>query len=197
MRFAGVNIAVIAIIAFFFGYFVGLGLPPSSTYIITGIVIAPQMIKAGINPWAAHFYTFFLGVFGELSPPTSVTAAVASKIAKADFNLTMIHAIGLCLPLITLMPSIFTRPELVIEPGAAKAMAFALVLMGTLGLSPKITVDVIIKLVLAVLSLIALFHPDIRLAAFTMIPIAVQVVYVFFRQERGLSHRGRYTLLSL
>ncbi|MFW6139061.1 MAG: TRAP transporter permease [Spirochaetota bacterium] len=200
MRFAGVNIAVIAVIAFFFGYVVGLGLPPSSTYIITGIVIAPQMIKAGINPWAAHFYAFFLGVFSELSPPTSVTAAVASKIANTDFNRTMINAIGLCLPLLTLMASIFARPELVIEPGAAQAGAFALVLMGTLGLmfcihakySVNKASNAVIRLVLAGLSLVALFHPNLRVAFTAVGPIAVLIGYGIYktRQRTGAASKA-------
>ena len=44
---AGVNLAAMAIVAFFFGALLGTGLPPAPTYIITALVIAPPMIRVG------------------------------------------------------------------------------------------------------------------------------------------------------
>jgi len=117
------NLALLALIAFAFGYLVGLGLPPAATFIITAIVIVPHLISAGVDPWVAYFYAFFLGVFSELSPPTSVTAAVASKIAGASFMKTMGYALIICIPLFILMPGVFAYPQLVVEPGAAQAAA--------------------------------------------------------------------------
>lgn len=117
MNIGAGNLLLLFIIAFVFGYLVGLGLPPAATFIITAIIIVPYMIQAGVNPWVAYFYAFFLGVFSELSPPTSVTAAVASKIADASFMKTMGYALLICIPLFILMPGVFLYPEIVIEPG--------------------------------------------------------------------------------
>ncbi len=113
----GENIYLLAILGFLFGYIVGLGLPPVVTYILTAIVIAPYFIEAGINPWVVHFYAFLIGVFSELSPPTSVTAAVASKIAGAPFTRTMLVSIKFAIPLLILIPGVFMHPEIVVEPG--------------------------------------------------------------------------------
>ena len=113
----GENIYLLAILGFLFGYIVGLGLPPVVTYILTAIVIAPYFIEAGINPWVVHFYAFLIGVFSELSPPTSVTAAVASKIAGAPFTRTMLESIKFAIPLLILIPGVFMHPEIVVEPG--------------------------------------------------------------------------------
>ena len=41
-----------------------MGLPPAPTYILTALVIAPQMIKVGVDPWPVHFFAFFLAVWG-------------------------------------------------------------------------------------------------------------------------------------
>jgi TRAP transporter 4TM/12TM fusion protein len=125
------NLPLLAAIAFVFGYLVGLGLPPAATYIITALIIVPYLVEAGVNPWVAHFYAFMLGVFSELSPPTSVTAAVASRIAGASFMLTMIYATAVCVPLLVLMPSLFIYPGLVVEPGPGQLVAALPVLAAT------------------------------------------------------------------
>ena len=86
---AGVNLAAMVVLAFVFGAMLGTGLPPAPTYILVAIVIAPPMIKVGVNPWVVHFFAFFLGVWGELTPPTSLVAAVTAKIANASFYTTL------------------------------------------------------------------------------------------------------------
>jgi TRAP-type uncharacterized transport system fused permease subunit len=120
LEMADVNVAVLALVAFVFGYIVGMGLPPAPTYIIVAVVIAPFMIAAGIEPWVVHFFAFLIAVFGELSPPTSLTAAVTSRNADASFMRTMFRALEMCLPLLVLMVAIFTWPALILEPGLAQ-----------------------------------------------------------------------------
>ena len=108
------------VLAFVFGALLGTGLPPAPTYILVAIVIAPPMIKVGVNPWVVHFFAFFLGVWGELTPPTSIVAAVTAKIANASFYQTLGRALQICVSLFTLMAGVFVHPELVIEPGLAQ-----------------------------------------------------------------------------
>jgi TRAP transporter 4TM/12TM fusion protein len=173
MEGAGVNLFVMVLVAFGFGYLVGMGLPVAPTYIITAVVISPFMIRAGIDPWVVHFFTFFVAVFGELSPPTSVTAAVTSRIADAPFMQTMMVSVLMCMPLMVMMGAVFTRPGLVVEPGWAQLPAFGLVLVGTLALSfvfqgrfdvaPPI--DIALRAILALLALATIFHPDDATAA--------------------------------
>jgi TRAP transporter 4TM/12TM fusion protein len=172
MEGAGVHLALMVLVAFFFGYLVGMGLPVAPTYIITAVVIAPFMIRAGIEPWVVHFFAFFVAIFGELSPPTSVTAAVTSKIAEASFIGTMMQAMLMCMPLMVMMAAIFTRPDLVVVPGLAQLPAFALIVAGTLSLSfvlqgrfsAQRALDWPLRIVLAALAALALFHGDREIA---------------------------------
>jgi TRAP transporter 4TM/12TM fusion protein len=178
MEGAGVHLALMVLVAFIFGYLVGMGLPVAPTYIITAVVIAPFMIRAGVEPWVVHFFAFFVAIFGELSPPTSVTAAVTSKIAEAPFVPTMMVAMLMCMPLMVMMGAVFTRPDLVLVPGLAQLPAFALILAGTLALSFAIQgrfsaakpLDIAMRLILAGIAAVALFHPDYGVA--TMFAIA-------------------------
>jgi len=188
---AGVNLFAMVVVAFFFGALLGMGLPPAPTYIITALVIAPPMIKIGVDPWVVHFFAFFLGVWGEVTPPTSVSAAITSKIANAPFMQTLFRAITICVSLFILMAGVFTRPELVLEPGLAQIGAMLLLLTATIGTSFSLqaqfsdhrAIDVLLRVVLAALVLVVIFHPSYQVAAFTCIPIGLFVAYWVLRRR--------------
>jgi len=188
---AGINIAAMAIVAFFFGALLGTGLPPAPTYIITALVIVPPMIRVGVDPWVVHFFCFFLAVWGELTPPTSVAAAVTAKIAEASFMRTLFAAITICVSLFMLMAGVFTRPELVLEPGFAQIGAMALILTATIGVTFAIqaqfsanrAADVSLRLVLAAIALTVLLHPSRELATAACVPVGLFVAYWILRRR--------------
>ena len=133
VSYASVSLLAMVLVAFVFGALLGMGLPPAPTYILTALVIAPHMMRAGVDPWPVHFFSFFLAVWGELTPPTSVVAAVTSKIAQASFMKTLWRSIELCSVLFVLMAAVFVHPELVQEPGWAQIGAMLLIMVVTLG----------------------------------------------------------------
>ncbi len=188
---AGVNLAAMVVVAFLFGALLGTGLPPAPTYIITALVVAPPMIKVGVDPWVVHFFAFFLAVWGELTPPTSVVAAVTAKIADSSFMQTMFRAITICFSLFVLMFGVFTRPELVREPGVQQIQAMLIMMASTIGCSFAIqasfadrrAIDVILRLVLAAFALFALFHPVEQVAVLACIPVGLFVAYWILRRR--------------
>lgn len=192
MEAAGVNLVAMILVGFVFGAIVGTGLPPAPTYIITALVIAPPMIKAGVDPWVVHFFAFFLAVWGELTPPTSVVAAVAAKIADASFLGTLFRALSLCIGLFVLIGAIFAKPQLVLEPGIDQVLAFVLVLAGTVGLAFSLQArfstnrmhDSPARLVLAGLSIVVILSPDMRVATVFVAPVAAFVIYWILRRRR-------------
>jgi TRAP transporter 4TM/12TM fusion protein len=182
---AGVNLAAMVIMAFLFGAVLGTGLPPAPTYILVAIVIAPPMIKVGVNPWVVHFFAFFLGVWGELTPPTSLVAAVTAKIANASFYQTLNRALQICVSLFTLMAGVFVHPELVIEPGFAQFGAAFLVFVATIGITfalqatfaDRVPMDRFIRLVLAAFALAVLLCPDKQIAMAACLPVIALIGY--------------------
>ena len=189
---ASINLMAMVVVAFLFGALLGMGLPPAPTYILTALVIAPQMIKVGVDPWPVHFFAFFLAVWGELTPPTSVVAAVTSKIARASFIGTLVRSIGLCASLFVLMAAVFLRPEIVLAPGLAQLAATGLVLAATVGLTfslqarfaSNLFLDVAARVMLAGFAAVALAHPDPWIAALACIPVAGFAGYWFLRRRR-------------
>jgi TRAP-type uncharacterized transport system fused permease subunit len=162
------NIVAMIFMAYVFGWLLGAGLPPTATYIIGAVVIVPPMVKLGVNPWVAHFFVFFLSVWGELSPPTSLAAAVSARIANASFMRTMWEALKICLPITLMTFAIFTRSELVTSPGWGQIRDVFLVTLGTCGLAlsmfgrlmPGAALDIAARLGVAALALLILFHPN-------------------------------------
>ncbi|HEX5998206.1 MAG TPA: TRAP transporter fused permease subunit [Hyphomicrobiaceae bacterium] len=153
--------------AYVFGWLAGAGLPPTATYIIGAIVIVHPMQELGINPWIAHFFVFLLSVWGELSPPTSLTAAVSARIAEASFMRTMYDALKICAPITLMTFAIFTRSDMVVTPGWAQVLATVLVFIGTSGVAfalfgrffENAAADIPLRLLLAALAFVVLFLP--------------------------------------
>jgi len=165
------NIIAMILMAWVFGWLLGTGLPPTATYIIGAVIIVPPMTKLGINPWVAHFFVFFLSVWGELSPPTSLTAAVSARIANTSFMRTMWEALKICLPITLMTFAIFARSELVVKPGWGQIGAVLVVTTGTCGVafamfgrwSENWKGDLAARLLMAAVSFVTLFHPNDRL----------------------------------
>ena len=195
---AGVNLVAMVVLAFVFGALLGTGLPPAPTYILVAIVIAPPMIRVGVNPWVVHFFAFFLGVWGELTPPTSLVAAVTAKIANASFYTTLNRALQICVSLFTLMAGVFVHPDLVIEPGIAQFGAAGLILTATIGITfslqaryaDSVPGDISIRLVLAALSLLVLLCPDDRIATVACVPVLLLIGYWLLKRRDTFYARG-------
>ena len=195
------NIIAMIAMAWVFGWLAGTGLPPTATYIIGAVVIVPPMRELGINPWVAHFFVFFLSVWGELSPPTSLTAAVSARIANSSFMRTMWEALKICAPITLMTFAIFTRYNLVTNPGWLMIADMLLVLTGTLGVTfamfgrcyPGVGVDIVLRCLFAVLAFAVLFVPDIRMSAAIAVVLVIALI-AGIRQHRKIAPPENYAV---
>jgi TRAP transporter 4TM/12TM fusion protein len=166
------NMIGVILMAYVFGWLAGAGLPPTATYIIGAIVIVRPLQELGVNPWIAHFFVFLLSVWGELSPPTSLTAAVSARIAEASFMRTMYEALKICAPITLMTFAIFTRSDMVVNPGWSQVGATVLVFIGTSGVAfamfgrfvDNLAGNVLLGGLLAAGSFVVLLHPDNRMS---------------------------------
>jgi len=165
------NVVAMILMSWVFGWLLGTGLPPTATYLIGAVIIVPPMTKLGINPWVAHFFVFFLSVWGELSPPTSLSAAVCARIADASFMRTMWEALKICLPITVMTFALFTRSELVLNPGWPQIGDILLVTVGNAGFAFAIygqcsenwKGNALVRILFALASFVTLFHPNDKL----------------------------------
>ena len=186
------NIVAMILMAWIFGWLLGAGLPPTATYIIGAVIIVPPMTKLGIDPWVAHFFVFFLSVWGELSPPTSLTAAVSARIANASFMRTMYEALKICAPITLMTFAIFMRSDLLLKPGWSQIVDVLVVTTGTCGVAFAMFgryfknrgVDVLARVLIAILSFVTLFHPNDTLVWVTATLGLVLIVWGVRRHQR-------------
>ncbi|MSP32873.1 MAG: TRAP transporter permease [Pseudolabrys sp.] len=192
------NIMAMIGMAYIFGWLVGAGLPPTATYIIGAVVIVGPLRELGINPWVAHFFVFLLSVWGELSPPTSLTAAISARIAEASFMRTMWEALKICLPITLMTFAIFTRSDMVINPGWLQIIDTFLVAASTCGIayamfgrfSDNMALDIGYRVLTAAVSLVTMFHPNDTLVKYTVMAVLPLLILGVWRHAKIASPKG-------
>ncbi|MBR9864808.1 MAG: TRAP transporter fused permease subunit [Rhodobacteraceae bacterium] len=101
---AGESSLILALILAMFGALVlGMGLPTLPAYLIIAIMIAPAIIKAGVEPIAAHMFVLYFAVYSSIVPPIAYGCYVAAPIAGGNplatsFVALRISVIGLVVP---------------------------------------------------------------------------------------------------
>jgi TRAP transporter 4TM/12TM fusion protein len=179
-------------VGFVIGVFLGLGIPPSACYILSAVIVIPPMTRIGINPWVAHFFLFFIAVISEYSPPTSLVAAVASRISGASFMKTMMVTLQISLPFFFLTFAIFNWDTLLLEPGWAQLAALGVLLVGCLTAAAAIHgrlferkgYDLPSRFLVLLIALFILFYPKGLFSALALIPAVTMILLVIRRSEK-------------
>ncbi|MBU1183524.1 MAG: TRAP transporter fused permease subunit [Pseudomonadota bacterium] len=187
------HIIALILMAWIFGWLVGAGLPPTATYIVLAVIVIEPMRKVGIDPWVAHCFVFLVAVWGELSPPTSLAAAVAARIAEASFMKTMWQALKMCLPITIMTFAIFTRSDMVVNPGWPQIAATLLVAIACCGISFSIFgkfvhgrgSNIMLRAALGLASLVVLFHPDKNVSLMLAVIVLPATIYGVIRHRRS------------
>jgi TRAP transporter 4TM/12TM fusion protein len=176
-------------VGFAIGVFLGLGIPPSACYILSAVIVIPPMTRIGINPWVAHFFLFFIAVISEYSPPTSLVAAVASRISGASFMKTMMVTLQISLPFFFLTFAIFNWDILLLEPGLKQLAALGVLMVGCSTAAAAIhgrlferkVHDLLARFFIVLVALFILFYPKGILSALALIPALIFIVLVIRR----------------
>ena len=179
-------------VGFLVGIFLGLGIPPSACYLISAVVVIPPMTRIGINPWIAHFFLFFIAVISEYSPPTSLVAAVASRISGASFMKTMMVTLQISIPFFFLTFAIFNWDILLLEPGLAQLAALGVLTIGCCTAAAAIhgklfelkRYDLPSRLLVLLVALFILFYPRGILSVLALIPAVAMIVLVIRRSQK-------------
>jgi TRAP transporter 4TM/12TM fusion protein len=62
----------------------GMGMPTTAAYAVAASVIAPGLIRMGIEPLTAHFFIFYYAVMSAITPPVALAAYAGAAIAQSD-----------------------------------------------------------------------------------------------------------------
>lgn len=59
----------------------GMGIPTTAAYVLVASVLAPAMIRAGVEPLTAHMFVFYYATLSVITPPVCVAVFVAASLA--------------------------------------------------------------------------------------------------------------------
>lgn len=71
----------------------GMGMPTVAAYVLAGSVIAPALVRVGVNPISSHFFVFYYAIFAGLTPPVCGTVFIGSAMAESNWLKTAWKAI--------------------------------------------------------------------------------------------------------
>jgi TRAP transporter 4TM/12TM fusion protein len=83
---AGGKLPVLLLLTMVVSLILGMGLPTSAAYLVLATLVAPAVIKLGVDPMAAHLFIFYFGVISNVTPPVAMAAYAASGIARCSPN---------------------------------------------------------------------------------------------------------------
>ncbi len=131
LRIAGGAPLLLLIMGAMTGLLLGVGMTSTAAYILLAILLAPALIKVGLQPMAVHMFIFYWGMLSFITPPVALGAFAAASIAKTSPMRTGVEAMKLG-SVIYFIPFFFVLdPSLVlVGPWEDTLVAFALAVLG-------------------------------------------------------------------
>lgn len=119
----------------------GMGMPTTGVYVLLATLIAPALIRAGVEPFAAHFFVLYFGLMSMLTPPVAIAAFSAASISGASPMATGWSAMRLgwvayVIPFMFVWsPSLLMigAPTDIVRDAATAALGVFLISVGTVG----------------------------------------------------------------
>ena len=91
-NFCGQNLLLLLLMTAVVAIILGIGLPASASYLVVAIVLAPLLIKLGVDLLPAHLFAFYFANFSFLTPPVAIAALFGAQLAGASYMRTSIEA---------------------------------------------------------------------------------------------------------
>jgi TRAP transporter 4TM/12TM fusion protein len=73
----------------------GMGMPTTAAYAVAASVIAPGLVRLGIEPLTAHFFIFYYAVMSAITPPVALASYAGAAIARSDPMKTSVESFKL------------------------------------------------------------------------------------------------------
>ncbi len=90
----------------------GMGMPTTAAYAVAASVVAPGLIRLGIEPLVAHFFVFYFAVVSAITPPVALAAYAGAAISGSKALPTSITAFKLGLAAFIVPFMFFYSPTL-------------------------------------------------------------------------------------
>lgn len=82
---AGNSVWLIALVTALVCMVLGMGIPTTAAYVLVAAVLAPALVKVGVEPIIAHMFVFYYATISVITPPVCVAVFVAAGIAQTNW----------------------------------------------------------------------------------------------------------------
>ena len=100
------SIVLLLVIAALVSIVLGMGMPTVGVYVLLATLVAPSLVKLGIEPLAAHLFVLYFGMMSMVTPPVAIAAFAAAGLAGSSPMRTALEATRLAWPAF-LVPFLF------------------------------------------------------------------------------------------
>lgn len=113
----------------------GMGVPTTAAYAIAAAVVAPGLIRIGVEPLVAHMFIFYFAILSAITPPVALASFAAASMAGADMWKTSMVAVKLGLAtfivpfMFWLSPALLAQGEVAVILQAFASAAFGVFLL--------------------------------------------------------------------
>ena len=90
----------------------GAGMPTTSAYVMSAVLIAPALVTLGADPLSVHLYIYYFAILSMITPPVALAAYAAATIAKTEPGATSNTAIFLAFPILLIPFAFFTHSSI-------------------------------------------------------------------------------------
>jgi TRAP transporter 4TM/12TM fusion protein len=81
---AGDNPLILLLMGAITSFFFGMGMTVTACYIFLAIVLAPPLVKAGLDPLAVHLFIMYWGMISFITPPVALATFAAAPLARTS-----------------------------------------------------------------------------------------------------------------
>ena len=79
---AGAQPLVLLVMGAITSFIFGMGMTVTACYVFLAIVLAPPLVKAGLDPLAVHLFIMYWGMVSFITPPVALGAFAAASLAR-------------------------------------------------------------------------------------------------------------------
>ncbi len=123
---AGNNVLVLLIMGALTSFVLGIGMTVTAAYIFLAIILAPALIRAGLDPMASHMFIMYWGMLSFITPPVALAAFVAASVAQVSAMRAGLEAMRLG-TIIYFIPFFFVFNPALLMQGSWDEIAIVLV----------------------------------------------------------------------
>jgi TRAP transporter 4TM/12TM fusion protein len=84
VQVGGDNLLLLLILSAVVCIVLGMGMPTVGVYVLLAALVAPAIVKIGVQPMAAHMFVLYFGMMSMITPPVALAAYAAASLAQTD-----------------------------------------------------------------------------------------------------------------